>query len=1002
MSNCPCSIANKCSHYFHSKRAGGFFLSVLILCSLLLSSPSAEAQALQRPFTVTMPLRKALNSANLMMSPAKALDSSDILRVQQGHFHRADGERIRLIGTTLSYGSCFPDSAQAIALARRFHDLGMNCVRMRGWDYTWYLFNTGSNTTDTNFNADYLKRLDWFVYQLKSQGLYVFLNQLCFTPKRNDGVRQYDSINYNWQVRAFQFVDQDYVRAQKKFLKRLFNHVNPYTAVAYKQEPCLAFLNATDENSFAYYWNQDFKENTTNMLPQTQLRYLDSLFSLYLRTKYNTSDDAALVSLWGYGLRDTTNSIKDPGFEDLFTSPWQASINTANAQAAYISSDADKVDGARSALFKILNGGSASGDVQLLARGIKVEKGKQYVFKIWAKSPQAGRKFNVYLLRGSTPYTGYGLNAQFSLSTNWQEYSSSFRSNSDDDNTLLLIQVGGANSDVYLDKVSFREDAVQVLRSGESLAKFNISTLVANSNLSTKRILETGEFINLLQEQYYKNIRAYLRDSLSSHILVGGSAWNQNLNDTYTERNLDFSSTIGYRGNWSTPPTGSPWANHWSLQKLLNAEDRYGSTVGAFTRAKMSGKPMILCGEMMAYPSPNLNELLCFLPAYASYQDVDAYFVGDWNGTNAAPDLDSNWISAQNIWEIKGQYALQSFFPSVSQAWKKQLIQPASERIGINYNSSQRKYPKWQVNGNFLLDAADSRMAFFRRIEIDSFDAKVQSVLPHLVIPEFNAPGGLDMSSIQSDTKELLWNQTAGWLKVSTPRFISATGRLNTGIMTFDNINVEQTDQTSYASFSWLSADTNSIAQAEQSLITVSTKAHNMGAIIEGDTSLWQGWGRDGVQTQSCTMRFSIRSEFDSLTVYPLDSLAQRTSTPIVATKSASGKFTFDIDQGTTHALWYQVVQKRFINDVKDNSAEAPLQLYPQPVQHSLHLRTPEGTSGYMDLTVYDAIGNAVMHQRSLAVDVVSLDCSELSNGSYRLVLRSEGREWRSRFVVVR
>ncbi len=946
------------------------------------------AQNPVNPFGITMPLRSPLNNQLLGTGIVRALDTSDYLHVQDGHIVRANGERARLIGTTLSYQSCFPDSAQAIALAQRFHDLGMNCVRFRGWD-TYYLTSTPYATSDTTFSEFYQLRFDWFIAQLSARGIQVLLSQTGLTPKSGDGVRQYDSIKYNWQTRVFQFVDADYQSFQRKFLRRFFRHVNPYTNREYRNEPALALYTATDENSLNYYWVQNFIENSVPILPQTQRYELDSLFAAYLKQKYSTVNDNVIAAAWSDGPTDTTNRFLDPGFEDLFTSPWQTNINTNNAQAAYTTSDADKVEGSRSAVFKVLKGGVNLNDIQLTLRGIKVEKGKQYTFTVWMKSSTAGHKVQAYLLRGSTPYTGYGLNSMFTLTNSWQMYSTTFRSNSADDNALLLLQLGGTTSDVYFDNSSFRESAAPALMPGESLGSNTIDVAIERSNVSTKRILETGAFINVLQERYYESLRSFLRDSLECHLLCGGSSWCQYLGDVYTERNLDFSSMNGYRGSWAVQGTGSPWNNHWSFANSLNVEDRYGSTIGGITRAKIRNKPLCITDEMQIYPSPHLNDLISFVPAYAQFQDADMIILGDWNGSGSASDLDSSWIKLDQIWEIKGQYALQSLFPSVSAAWKNALVAPAEEAIP------------------FLLDAADQRMAFFRRVEIDSFDAVQQSVLPHLVIPEFNGANGLDMSNIQSDTKELLWNQSAGWLHINTPRYVMASGRLKSGIHSFDGLTIEQTDNSSYATVSWLSLDSNAIADAPKSLITLSTKAHNRGAVIEGDTSLWQGWGSGSVQTQSCTMRFSLRSDFDSLSIQPLDSLGYPSGDRIEATKSVSGKFSFELDQSKTHALWFAVEQHTFASDVPWAQTETNIRCYPDPVRTVLHCSLSDAAfqnglsvENLADIRIVDVLGHSVdvdIHRGNRSIDV---DCHSLADGLYMIRMSANTRVVAMSFVV--
>lgn len=946
-----------------------------------------HAQPFARPFGVTMPVSKRLSTENLVSRSVQALDNGDIIRSVDGHFINNKGERVRLFGTLLSYGTCYPDSTTAIRVAERFRALGISALRMRGWEYSSYLIPASATVSDTVLNATNLKRFDWFLYQLSKNGIYVFLSNAAFIPKRNDGVAQYDSINYPWQVRVFPYVDKSYQQAQRKFLRRFLTHVNPYTGRALKDEPALALMSTTDENQLLGYWNNNFRENTTNLLPATQRRRLDSSFNAYLRAKYG--NDQALQAAWSNGALSAVNQFKDPGFEDLFTSPWQANINTTNgAQAAYISSDADKVEGSRSAVFKILKGGMYSSDVQLVLTGLKCEKGKQYKFSMWMRSPEAGRKVNVYLLRGSTPYTNYGLSTTFSLNTAWTEHSMSFAATATDDNALLILQLGQYNSDVYLDKGSLAEDSVAVLRPGESLAASNVSLMIAGQVLSVKRIMETTDFLNSLQESYYTAMRAFIRDTLKSHILVGGSTQTASLVDAYSTRSLDFTSANNYRGSYSIAPNNSkpnPWDSLWSMRRNLNAEDANGNTIAALARSKVRGVPLVLCNYYHAYPSPNVNEMMSYVPLYAAYQDADAYFCGDWVGTNTAQDFDSSWISKTAIWETKGQFALQSLMPSISAAWHGGLITPATDVVRINYNSAQRKNLRYQVSGHFLQDACDQRMSFFRRVEIDSFDAQSQSVLPHLVIPDYNNAGGLDLSNIQSDTKQLTWNQQAGWMRVFTPRFLSATGRLKNTVQTFDNITVEKTDTSTYGSFTWISADTNAINESERSLITVAGRVANYGAVLDGDSTLWRGWGKGGVQSDGMTLRCSMRSAFDSLVVTPLDSLGYPAGNPIIASKSSSGRFSFELDQSRTGSQWFRVDQKkRIVNDVSETPITSTVTVYPNPATDVIIVElNTDFISVSTDVVIRDLVGGEVLRIPAGGHHSVAIPIAGLSKGVY-------------------
>ncbi|MFM8439502.1 MAG: hypothetical protein ACKOAX_13585, partial [Candidatus Kapaibacterium sp.] len=575
------------------------------------------------------------------------------------------------------------------------------------------------------------------------------------------------------------------------------------------------------------------------------------------------------------------------------------------------------------------------------------------------------------------------------------EHSVSFTANSTDDNALLILQLGMYNSDVYLDKASLTEDAVPVLRPGESLTTSNVSVVLTGLNVSAKRVFETTDFINSLQESYYTDLRRFIRDTLRSHILVGGSTQTASLADAYTTRNLDFTSVNGYRGSYGIAPnTSKPnaWDSLWSLRRTLNAEDQNGSTIAGISRGKIRNVPLVVCNYFHAYPSANVNEMMSFVPLYAAYQDADAYFFGDWVGTNTAQDFDSSWISKSAIWEVKGQYAMQSLIPTVSAVWHKGLIQPAEDVIRLNYNTNQRQNIRFQTSGHFLLDACDQRMAFFRRVEIDSFDARSQSVLPHLVIPEFNNPGGLDLSNIQSDTKQLTWNQQGGWLRVATPRFISVSGRLKNAIQSFDNITIEKTDTSSMGTFMWMSKDTNAITESTSSLITVAGRVANAGAVLDGDTTLWRGWGKGGVVADGLTMRCSMRSSFDSLLVTPLDSLGYPVGATFAATKSSTGRFSFELDQARTGSSWFQVRQVRVVNAVENIENPPRVAVVPNPAVDAAVVEIDAAAvSPDAELIVRDLLGRMLLRLPTRGQHTVPLSVDAFAPGRYSVELTEAG-----------
>lgn len=980
------------------------FLFLLCTCSMI--AAELYAQPFANPLPFALPLRDSLYSSNLLIDQPP-IGIEERLMVKDGHFVRQDGERVRLMGTTLSYSACYPDSIVAMNLARRFHDLGINAVRLRGWDITvngGYLLPYLSPTTDTTFSSYYLNRLDWFIYQLKKNGVYVYLSNFGFLPQRNDGVVGWDSIQYSYNVRCVQFFNSAFQQAHKKFLKRLLTHINPYTKVMYKDEPTLALTALTDENSLVYYWSNDYREGVggTKMLSYHLQRHIDTLFNVYLKKKY--SSDANLRAAWTKGTVNPANIARDPGFEDAFSSPWTLNQGGNGSTALLNFSDADKVEGAQSARIRIQKPGSYSYDIQLAQAQIAMERGKQYKMTYWAKTSaqQQTRPLSVYLVRGESPYNSFGLSKLDTLTAQWKQFSTIFTASESNANTLLIFAAGGYAGDVYVDNVSLTEQAPLVLRNGESLSTYSVSTMVNRTELSTQRIYETAEFMNLLTAQYYDSMTRYLRDTLKCSIIIGGNGTNMTLNDAYTARNTGFTAYTSYWG-YFLQYNGSA-DSLWALYPQPNVESNYGGVLSSMVRGKVKGVPHIINNFFQSYPTANYNELLTYLPAYAAFQDWDAFFLNEWSSD--VTRLDSASITKFAYYELKNQNALLSLAPAAARAWKQGMIAPGEEAIRINHIPEQRMFTRWQTDGYYLPSYADSRMPYFRRVELDSFDAKYSSFLPHLAIPDYSDPNGLDMSKIQSDTKQIWWNQVDGWLKVTTPRYLSITGKMNKSITDFDGLTIEKTDANVYGTLTWVSADTTELINAPRSLLTISSRSQNKGAIWGGDTTLWKGWGAGPVEVEALTMRLSLKSDCDTLLIYPLDERGRKTDKVFMPQRSGSGRYNVELDQRNTKAMWYLVEQRRRdggTSERREDAVEAQhITLSPNPTNDVLYIDYPQATQP-VSLRICNAEGRVVEErQQAAGTSYAALETTGYSAGVYIVTMRCGSQTTTAKFVVVR
>jgi hypothetical protein len=173
------------------------------------------------------------------------------IKVQNGHFVKPDGTRIRFWGVHLtdwSKGSVLlPPKEDAPMWAATLARFGVNCVRLHFLDLPSPRGIIDSTRTDTQaFDPQQLDRLDFLIGELKKRGIYADLNlNVGRSYKAGDGVQDADKINWGKGLTLF---DPRLIELQKQYAKQLLTHVNPYTGNEYRNEPAIAIVEILNEN----------------------------------------------------------------------------------------------------------------------------------------------------------------------------------------------------------------------------------------------------------------------------------------------------------------------------------------------------------------------------------------------------------------------------------------------------------------------------------------------------------------------------------------------------------------------------------------------------------------------------------------------------------------------------------------------------------------------------------------------------------------------------------
>lgn len=877
---------------------------------------TAQAQALVDPYPFAFGSTVDIDTA--LLGPVEPAGSRGRVAVStDGAFVTADGERLRFYGVTIQYSGCLPDSATAVATARRLRALGVNMVRFAGFDYTpaptISIFAAGTRTDA--LDPERMRRFDWFVHQLKQQGVYSVLTfYTAWHPRPDDGVRQPDSVG--WAARMPIFFDRTVQQIHRTMIRRVLEHVNPFTGVAYKDEPAIPYILALDDPSLAAYWlySKDVSRENINgsvTVGSQHVTHIDSLFVAWIKSKGATSD-AALNSRWRTTPSSTENRLKNPGFEDPFSAAWALGVNTGGgAQAVEQLSDADAKEGTTCYRLRIgkLSESRQSYEINVSQDVSPLPRDKRYRVSFWARTtPQRGsRSMLVFVFNRTYPYNSYGLTTEVALASEWKQYDFTFTSTSTDEATANLSFLCGADSgDVFLDDVRFVEVGHVGLQPNESIATGAVRrNLFWEEDVSPARMKDVAGFYREQVKGLLDGVRSLVRDTLKSSLLLcpGGrflSFWEMAAADAY-----DVTSST-----------------EWRTTQLPLFGETYGAGLYTHAQSSLTGKPHVVHHATIQFPRSYQQDMMAYMPSYAALHDWDGVVQGVF--TSAPVFADSRVDSAQ-IWELYNKPNVLALMPSTALRFRRGDVAPSAKTVAITVADGALDYPRKYQQAFFLDVSTDARLPLYRRITMERATAPQGSFLPHREVSALTSD--VDIRAMDAENEQLFWNADLGVHRVITPKSVSVSGRLQGEIHELGSIRVEQTAGAAYAAFTLTSLDTASLETTSRALMVVATRALNEGAEFDPATNELSRYGRGQTQMEGAVMRITMPSAgADSLVVRALGSDGRPTGWTRSVAASGTGRFSVSVNTREAVSPWYDVTVVRTPTSVRpDGTVTVPL-----------------------------------------------------------------------------
>ena len=209
------------------------------------------------PFTRAVQPGSILDFSTVLPVDAPAGKHGRIVTGKDGHFAlEKTGERIRLFGANLCYDANFPETQEdARKIAAELRAMGYNAVRFHHTDVTmmkggWKDFWTKS--TAGEIDPVQLGRIDALFAACKEAGLYITIDLYamgCVGPVPGiEGTVRGD-------IKALVPIDDNAFNVWAKQALDWLNHVNPYTGIAWKDDPAISFICPVNEDAIASVWH---------------------------------------------------------------------------------------------------------------------------------------------------------------------------------------------------------------------------------------------------------------------------------------------------------------------------------------------------------------------------------------------------------------------------------------------------------------------------------------------------------------------------------------------------------------------------------------------------------------------------------------------------------------------------------------------------------------------------------------------------------------------------
>ena len=165
------------------------------------------------------------------------------------------GIPMRFYGANLCYSAQFLSNGDADRLAERLMHIGYNSIRIHHYESVPWVPGAGlispTGPDSTILKGENLDKLEFLVSVLKKRGIYISIDLYVNRSVRSGEVFPGSQGDLAMDFKRLIHVSDRAFENWKEFARALLTHKNPYTGLAWKDDPAIAFISMINEGNLS-------------------------------------------------------------------------------------------------------------------------------------------------------------------------------------------------------------------------------------------------------------------------------------------------------------------------------------------------------------------------------------------------------------------------------------------------------------------------------------------------------------------------------------------------------------------------------------------------------------------------------------------------------------------------------------------------------------------------------------------------------------------------------